>query len=1053
MATITVTSNADSGAGSLREAITNAQSGDTIKFDASLANQTITLTSGQIEIAPGKELIIDGIDAENLAISGNNSSRIFHLDSNVDFISNLTLKNLTLTEGYHAENGGAILTEHLATLNIENVDFNNNVADLGGGAIYVSWEGTLTVTDSTFDGNEAIAGNDERGAGAITFLSPNEITIINSDFTNNRGINGGAINSLNGKLTIENSRFINNDTTSGFYDTGNPRPFLRGFGGAVYTDRASTASDDTSGTISITNSLFSGNSGRGEGGAAYLYTGRQDNVVISDTLFEDNQVLALEGGGALGSGGAVVQQSDGLNQGFTLNNSTFANNTAGNQGGGLWVQNAPTTISNSTFSGNQTLDQIPSSVGGAITVYSPTNITNTTIANNHAGWVAGGLAANDSEVTIQDSIFYNNTADNGPNDWGIQQHSNREFTDLGGNFQYPPKATNNFNDYNVTATIETTVDPQLESLQDNGGSVPTHGVGNPVAANSGVIVTQEPPVDENLTDETPVDETPTDENHADENPTDENPTDENPTDENPTDETPTDETPTDETPIEDENPVDETPVDETPVDETPADENPTDETPIEDENPVDETPADENPVDETPVDETPVDENPVDETPVDETPIDENPVDETPVDETPVDETPVDETPVDETPVDETPVDETPVDETPVDETPVDETPVDETPVDETPVDETPVDETPTDETPVEENDFELVAPYLNHLDDNSFTIASQESVQLNFQLLNNNSEQIYEIGVFVVEDDQGSVDGLTPDDESYLQTALSHSQTQIIFSTLFNQPNGFDVERSRIIEGLSSDRLVVYLVQGGSTGEVLSGQISEDRVILGSTFTDNPSSSLQVEESEDGAYVLSWFDQNSTSESDLPEVVLSLEITTETTPIGTALQGQPERELIDLRSETQQRTANFSVQREAAYDSVTGLYRVDDELGTVDGITPGEEGYAQAALARRVDNLELSVENGGTQTTSAILDEGVILAPYIIADGDVNEFLQQNPDNSSGEDILAYFVYQGANPDGEDHIRLLGDNTFGFEDTFEGGDGDFNDLVLEVSF
>ena len=990
MATITVTSNADSGVGSLREAITNAQSGDTIKFDASLANQTITLTSGQIEVAPGKELIIDGVDAENLAISGNNSSRIFHLDSNVDFISNLTLKNLTLTEGYHAENGGAILTEHLATLNLENVNFNNNVADLGGGAIYVSWEGTLTVIDSTFDGNEAIAGNDERGAGAITFLSPNEITIINSDFTNNKGINGGAINSLNGKLTIENSRFINNDTTSGFYDTGNPRPFLRGFGGAVYTDRASTASDDTSGTISITNSLFSGNSGRGEGGAAYLYTGRQDNVVISDTLFEDNQVLALEGGGALGSGGAVVQQSDGLNQGFTLNNSTFANNTAGNQGGGLWVQNAPTTISNSTFSGNQTLDQIPSSVGGAITVYSPTNITNTTIANNHAGWVAGGLAANDSEVTIQDSIFYNNTADNGPNDWGIQQHSNREFTDLGGNFQYPPKATNNFNDYNVTATIEITVDPQLESLQDNGGSVPTHGVGNPVAANSGVIVTDENPVDE--------------------------------------------------TPVDDENPVDETPVDETPTDENPVDENPVDETPVDDENPVDETPVDENPTDETPVDETPVDETPIE--------------DETPADETPVDETPVDENPADENPIeDETPTDETPTDETPVDETPADENPVDETPVDENPVDETPADETPTDETPVEEDDFELVAPYLNHLDDNSFTIASQESVQLNFQLLNNNSEQMYEIGVFVVEDDQGSVDGLTPNDEGYLQTALSNSQTQIIFSTLFNQPNGFDVERSRIIEGLSSDRLVVYLVQGGSTSEVLSGQISEDRVILGSTFTDNPSSSLQVEESEDGAYVLSWFDQNSTSESDLPEVVLSLEITTETTPIGTALQGQPERELIDLRSETEQRTANFSVQREAAYDSVTGLYRVDDELGTVDGIAPGEEGYAQAALARRVDNLELFVEDGGTQNTSAILDEGVILAPYIIADGDVNEFLQQNPDNSSGEDIMAYFVYQGANPDGRDHIRLLGDNTFGFEDTFDGGDGDFNDLVLEVNF
>jgi hypothetical protein len=46
---LTVTSLADSGAGSLREIINQAQNGDTIKFAANLANQSITLTSGQIE--------------------------------------------------------------------------------------------------------------------------------------------------------------------------------------------------------------------------------------------------------------------------------------------------------------------------------------------------------------------------------------------------------------------------------------------------------------------------------------------------------------------------------------------------------------------------------------------------------------------------------------------------------------------------------------------------------------------------------------------------------------------------------------------------------------------------------------------------------------------------------------------------------------------------------------------------------------------------------------------------------------------------------------------
>jgi hypothetical protein len=50
MAIITVTTTADSGTGSLREAIANAQSGDTIKFSSNLANQKITLTSGQLTV-------------------------------------------------------------------------------------------------------------------------------------------------------------------------------------------------------------------------------------------------------------------------------------------------------------------------------------------------------------------------------------------------------------------------------------------------------------------------------------------------------------------------------------------------------------------------------------------------------------------------------------------------------------------------------------------------------------------------------------------------------------------------------------------------------------------------------------------------------------------------------------------------------------------------------------------------------------------------------------------------------------------------------------------
>ncbi|HLO47523.1 MAG TPA: hypothetical protein VK211_03760, partial [Kamptonema sp.] len=60
---LTVTNNNDSGTGSLRAAIASAAPGDTIVFDASLANQTIALTSGQLII--DKNLIIDGNAATN----------------------------------------------------------------------------------------------------------------------------------------------------------------------------------------------------------------------------------------------------------------------------------------------------------------------------------------------------------------------------------------------------------------------------------------------------------------------------------------------------------------------------------------------------------------------------------------------------------------------------------------------------------------------------------------------------------------------------------------------------------------------------------------------------------------------------------------------------------------------------------------------------------------------------------------------------------------------------------------------------------------------------
>ena len=76
----TVTNTNDSGPGSLRQAILNANANpglDTIDFAPGLSG-TIVLTSGELQITD--DVTIDGPGADRLSVSGNNASRVFDVD-------------------------------------------------------------------------------------------------------------------------------------------------------------------------------------------------------------------------------------------------------------------------------------------------------------------------------------------------------------------------------------------------------------------------------------------------------------------------------------------------------------------------------------------------------------------------------------------------------------------------------------------------------------------------------------------------------------------------------------------------------------------------------------------------------------------------------------------------------------------------------------------------------------------------------------------------------------------------------------------------------------
>ncbi len=233
---IYVLNDSDSGPGSLRSTVTNALENDTLIFNPALTGQTITLTSGEIVI--DKSLAIIGLGANNLAISGNNASRIFSIQGSIntssfpDFrlsraqpssytattIAGLTLRNARSTSA--TENGLGILTS-AALLRLDSCEIRDceNTAGGKGIGLYVE-DGTCEVFNCTFSGNSCGAGGE---GGALAVDNNAFVYVANSTFFGNQSPKGGALAALDGLCSISNSTIAGNTATTeggGIYEDG-----------------------------------------------------------------------------------------------------------------------------------------------------------------------------------------------------------------------------------------------------------------------------------------------------------------------------------------------------------------------------------------------------------------------------------------------------------------------------------------------------------------------------------------------------------------------------------------------------------------------------------------------------------------------------------------------------------------------------------------------------------------------------------------------------------------------------------------------------------------
>lgn len=334
--------------------------------------------------------------------------------------------------------------------------------------------------------------------------------------------------------------------------------------------------------------------------------------------------------------------------------------------------------------------------------------------------------------------------------------------------------------------------------------------------------------------------------------------------------------------------------------------------------------------------------------------------------------------------------------------------------------------------------------PTLKKISDSIFQLEGEKS-KLQVSLIGGNINRVNELGVFVVDDEFGTVNGIKPGADGYTQAALNRAKA--LLSTISNFPNGFNQkDLSRLIELNSGDRFGFVLVKDSTVDAARSGITPISSVLLSQPSTQ------KIEALGNGQYSLAWEDGQGNGTVDFNDLVIKVAATNQQEPDGAYNQGK----LIDLSSVTGQVRAEFTLNREAAFNNFVGFYKVSDMNGGIDtdansttDLRPGDIIYAQAAIQGRMQGINLTVDNQASTTITTNLNGGSIYAPFIIADGKPDALLDSNYNNNSN----IYFAFAGANPGKFDHIRLLGNNSWGFEDLPLGGDKDFNDVVVRAKF
>lgn len=381
-AVVNVTTTADNVPGSLRAAITLANTSTTPTtiilpaghYVLSGASREDVNLSGDLDIYNKvSPVVIQGADQNTTIIDGNHIDRVFHIISGTVTISNVTIKN--------GQSDG-ILTSTYDKINGEN----------GGGIYNLS---NLVIKNCTITANKGGTGLDDRTVGD--------------------GGNGGGIYNQ-GKLEMTNCIVSFNEGGLGGIDTSSIDPYFgkNGDGGGIYNTK----------NMQIINCSIHDNKNSG-------ITNNKGYMQLTRCNLYNNYALSHGGGAIYNLGNASLTACS------IHNNSTSdagdgtdmycSNSKSGESGGGIWNSGIIEIFSSDIYSnvtgnaGNQSCVELYAGSGGGLYNIGTASLTNCTISSNTTGdskskggtAPGGGIYSTKGLTLINCTVAFNHTGNTG----------------------------------------------------------------------------------------------------------------------------------------------------------------------------------------------------------------------------------------------------------------------------------------------------------------------------------------------------------------------------------------------------------------------------------------------------------------------------------------------------------------------------------------------------------------------------------------------------------------------------------------------------------------